>query len=87
MKFYFSNSFLAQMEAEVQKQIVKIDVPKNTNDCGSCYGAETDLYPCCETCEDVRNAYRDKGWAFTSAKDVAQVCIEKKQHNPTKAFP
>lgn len=62
------------MEADIQKQIVKIPVPKNLDGCGSCYGAETELYPCCETCDDVRNAYRDKGWAFTSAKDVAQVC-------------
>ena len=67
----------AQMEAEILNGIVTVPVPQNSNGCGSCYGAETDLYPCCETCDDVRSAYRDKGWAFSSAKDVAQVCLLK----------
>lgn len=64
----------AQLEAEIMKNIDKVPIPQNANGCGSCYGAETDLYPCCETCDDVREAYRDKGWAFGSAKEVAQVC-------------
>ena len=31
--------------------------------CGSCYGA-ADPDECCNTCEDVKNAYRKKGWSF-----------------------
>lgn len=34
--------------------------------CGSCYGAG-DEGECCNTCEDVRNAYRKKGWSFEQA--------------------
>ena len=63
---------LAKLEAEIEQSIEEIPVPNNSNGCASCYGAETDRFPCCVTCEDVREAYRDKGWAFTSAKDVAQ---------------
>lgn len=32
--------------------------------CESCYGAESNTHPCCPTCDDVRNAYRVKGWSF-----------------------
>jgi len=66
----------AQLEAEVQKQIIQIPVPQNTNGCGTCYGAENDRWKCCETCDDVREAYRDKGWAFSGSMDVAQCLNE-----------
>ena len=32
--------------------------------CGSCYGAETEDHKCCNTCNDVRDAYRIKTWKF-----------------------
>jgi hypothetical protein len=35
--------------------------------CGSCYGAQKPPNGCCNTCDDVRNAYRAVGWA----EDVA----------------
>ena len=40
---------------------------KEADDCGSCYGAG-DEDECCTTCEDVRNAYRKKGWSFEQAQ-------------------
>eukprot|EP00761_Pharyngomonas_kirbyi_P012907 gb/GECH01012934.1/.p1 GENE.gb/GECH01012934.1/~~gb/GECH01012934.1/.p1 ORF type:complete len:387 (+),score=85.06 gb/GECH01012934.1/:1-1161(+) len=42
--------------------------------CGSCYGAVSSQYPCCNTCDDVRNAYRLKGWAFNPTENVEQ-CV------------
>jgi len=39
--------------------------------CGSCYGAGEDG-ECCNTCDDVKNAYIRKGWAFTPNMDVKQ---------------
>jgi len=32
--------------------------------CGSCYGAEPKPGACCNTCDEVQEAYRKKGWAF-----------------------
>ena len=32
--------------------------------CESCYGAESTTFPCCSTCNDVKAAYRTKGWSF-----------------------
>lgn len=41
-------------------------------DCGSCYGAETVSGQCCNTCDEVREAYRSKGWAFAFAMHIVQ---------------
>ena len=34
--------------------------------CGSCYGAadEQKGIKCCDSCDDVRHAYKEKGWAW-----------------------
>jgi endoplasmic reticulum-Golgi intermediate compartment protein 3 len=36
----------------------------NKTKCLSCYGAEASNFKCCNTCNDVRNAYRQKNWHF-----------------------
>ena len=43
--------------------------------CESCYGAETPEKRCCNTCEDVREAYRRKGWALSDVDDIKQVLM------------
>jgi hypothetical protein len=30
---------------------------------------------CCNTCEDVREAYRLKGWAFVNADQIAPASV------------
>ncbi|CAF3246674.1 unnamed protein product [Rotaria socialis] len=45
--------------------------------CESCYGAESDTYKCCSTCDEVKAAYRTKGWSFDPT-GVAQ-CIREGQ--------
>ncbi len=32
--------------------------------CGSCYGAETDEHQCCNTCDEVKQAYMRRTWKF-----------------------
>ncbi|KAJ4972320.1 hypothetical protein NE237_005419 [Protea cynaroides] len=41
--------------------------------CGSCYGAEMSDDHCCNSCEEVQEAYRKKGWALTNA-DLLDQC-------------
>jgi len=53
--------------------------PASTSDhptgyCGSCYGAESKKGQCCNTCEDVREAYRSRGWSFSNSQQIEQ-CI------------
>ena len=43
--------------------------------CKSCYGAETLEHPCCNTCDEVREAYRRKGWAFSDPSSIEQ-CVD-----------
>jgi hypothetical protein len=40
--------------------------------CGSCYGAKQDN-SCCNTCDDVRSAYRSVGWSLDNVEDFEQV--------------
>lgn len=48
------------------------EVPKNETFCGSCYGAEEDDHECCNNCEEVREAYKRRGWAFTNVEAIEQ---------------
>ncbi|KAJ3330258.1 hypothetical protein HDU76_006082 [Blyttiomyces sp. JEL0837] len=48
---------------------------KDPNYCGSCYGGVPPPNGCCNTCEDVRKAYTEKGWSFTNPDDIEQ-CIK-----------
>jgi len=44
--------------------------------CGSCYGAETEETKCCNTCEEVKEAYKKKGW--TPKPSQIQQCMSEK---------
>lgn len=40
--------------------------------CASCYGAESEQYKCCNTCDDVREAYQAKGWVLNNVQNIEQ---------------
>lgn len=54
--------------------------PEDENYCGPCYGAKEQKNEgvskedrvCCQTCEDVRNAYAEKQWAFFDGANIEQ---------------
>uniref|UniRef100_A0A7S0MQW3 Endoplasmic reticulum vesicle transporter C-terminal domain-containing protein n=2 Tax=Pyramimonas obovata TaxID=1411642 RepID=A0A7S0MQW3_9CHLO len=48
------------------------DKNKTEEYCGSCYGAEEREEDCCNTCDQVREAYRRRGWAFMNSEHIAQ---------------
>jgi endoplasmic reticulum-Golgi intermediate compartment protein 3 len=50
------------------------------NYCGQCYGAETTTGQCCNTCEEVRAAYREKGWALENLSKIEQ-CVDAGETN------
>ncbi|GMH48365.1 hypothetical protein TL16_g00276, partial [Triparma laevis f. inornata] len=45
--------------------------------CGDCYGAGEDG-ECCDSCDDVRRAYRRKGWTLRNNNEIAQCKEEAK---------
>ncbi|XP_051138892.1 uncharacterized protein LOC127256758 [Andrographis paniculata] len=46
----------------------------NETYCGSCYGAEQSDDDCCNSCHDVREAYRTKGWWLANPNMIDQ-CV------------
>ncbi|GJR32259.1 endoplasmic reticulum-Golgi intermediate compartment protein 3-like protein [Tanacetum coccineum] len=44
----------------------------NETYCGSCFGAESTDHECCNSCEEVREAYRRKGWGLTNPELIDQ---------------
>ena len=42
------------------------------DECMSCYGAESRASQCCNTCDEVKTAYRRKGWALDNMEQVEQ---------------
>eukprot|EP00246_Nothoceros_aenigmaticus_P009149 TRINITY_DN24484_c0_g1_i1.p1 TRINITY_DN24484_c0_g1~~TRINITY_DN24484_c0_g1_i1.p1 ORF type:complete len:386 (-),score=50.80 TRINITY_DN24484_c0_g1_i1:56-1213(-) len=61
-------------EPKVQKPLQRHGgrLEHNETYCGSCFGAETTDTDCCNNCEEVREAYRKKGWALTNAELIDQ---------------
>ncbi|KAL7199848.1 hypothetical protein ACSBR2_022036 [Camellia fascicularis] len=45
---------------------------KDEKYCGSCFGAEMSDDDCCNSCEEVREAYRKKGWGMTNPDLIDQ---------------
>lgn len=43
--------------------------------CGPCYGAANEEEICCNTCDDVVNAYKEKRWNADQIMNMAEQCI------------
>ncbi|XP_006650004.1 endoplasmic reticulum-Golgi intermediate compartment protein 3-like [Oryza brachyantha] len=59
-----------KIERPLQKHGGRLD--HNEVYCGSCYGSEESDDQCCNSCEEVRDAYRKKGWALTNIEEIDQ---------------
>jgi len=44
--------------------------------CGSCYGGVEPENGCCNTCEEVRQAYLNRGWSFGNPDSIDQCVAE-----------
>ena len=47
-------------------------IDHNETYCGSCFGAEASDDDCCNSCEEVRQAYQKKGWGLTNPDLIDQ---------------
>jgi len=54
------------------QSVAVVELPKDY--CGSCYGAEPYSGYCCNTCDQVQEVYRKKGWAFVNPDGIEQ-CV------------
>ncbi|XP_068083319.1 endoplasmic reticulum-Golgi intermediate compartment protein 3 [Anabrus simplex] len=67
-------------------EALKKETNQTEETCGSCYGAETEDMKCCNTCEDVKDAYRRKKWAFPDLQDIKQCQSENYSEKLKSAF-
>ena len=76
--------------AELRNDLDKMNDAKQENYCGSCYGGLEPEGGCCNTCEDVRVAYVNRGWSFSNPEAIEQVrlasialplCLTKLHHS------
>ncbi|KAF9013529.1 Sec1-like protein [Cyathus striatus] len=58
--------------AELQNDLDKMNEQKKEDYCGSCYGGVEPESGCCQTCEDVRMAYVNRGWSFSNPDAIEQ---------------
>lgn len=64
------NSFIGELRNDFDKMN---DKQKDSNYCGSCYGGLEPESGCCNTCEEVRQAYVNRGWSFADPDAIEQV--------------
>ncbi|RUS73051.1 hypothetical protein EGW08_019189 [Elysia chlorotica] len=57
---------------ETSSEVASTPPPLDPKRCESCYGAENYEQKCCNTCDDVREAYRRKGWALQNPDTIEQ---------------
>ncbi|KAF5382591.1 hypothetical protein D9615_002921 [Tricholomella constricta] len=62
------NSF----SAELRNDIDKMNDVKGDGYCGSCYGGLEPKSGCCNTCEEVRTSYVNRGWSFSNPDAIEQ---------------
>jgi len=54
-------------------ELDKVVAGRGPNYCGSCFGGTEPPSGCCNTCEEVRQAYVNRGWSFSNPDAVDQV--------------
>ena len=59
--------------SELRNDLDKMNDPKKDGYCGSCYGGLEPESGCCNTCEEVRQSYINRGWSFANPDAIEQV--------------
>jgi hypothetical protein len=62
--------------------VPKVDPTKAPGYCGPCYGCDMRPGQCCNTCDEVRDCYRARGWALASLNTIEQ-CLSTGQTQDT----
>lgn len=62
------SSWQIQQDLQARKNL---DDKRGSGYCGSCFGARPDG-ECCNSCDEVKKAYQEKGWAFHDGQGIQQ---------------
>ena len=60
-----ASTIAAETTTSAEKRLELNETAVDFVKCLSCYGAEASNIKCCNTCDDVRRAYRQKNWQFS----------------------
>jgi hypothetical protein len=72
------------LQDKQRQDVLKKEVPPDY--CGSCYGAKPlTENGCCDTCEDVLEAYRKMRWSDEAVQPLAEQCIREGKGNTEPA--
>ncbi|KAJ7069672.1 Sec1 family-domain-containing protein [Mycena amicta] len=58
--------------SELSNELDQINSARDPGYCGSCYGGLEPEGGCCQTCEDVRQSYVNRGWSFSNPDAIEQ---------------
>lgn len=83
-KLHLNGAVYSQNEIEVElnkfrqdqikkQEILRRELPENY--CGPCYGAHKEEGQCCNTCDDVIEAYNEKKWKTDLLQYTAEQCV------------
>jgi len=64
----------SSQSSELRNDIDRLNEARQNGYCGSCYGGLEPSNGCCNTCEEVRQAYVNRGWSFSTPDSVEQ-CV------------
>lgn len=72
-------------KTEQEKRQILLEAAQKDDYCGPCYGAK-DIGDCCQTCQDVMKAYKEKRWNPDVLMGIAEQCIRegKSEHKPKR---
>ncbi|RYY31912.1 hypothetical protein EON62_06035, partial [archaeon] len=59
--------------------------PVPDNYCGPCYGAELRAGQCCNTCDELRSLYAERGWSLTEVTANSEQCQREHRGQSTKS--
>jgi predicted nucleic acid-binding Zn ribbon protein len=72
-----------QQDFDDKQRILKEKLPQNY--CGPCFGAHETDDQCCQTCDEVLDAYKKKSWNWDMLQYTAEQCIrEGRDHQEPK---
>ncbi|KAK0524916.1 ER-derived vesicles protein erv46 [Tilletia horrida] len=70
-----SGDIIEEGSRNAQGEAARLAATRGPSYCGSCYGGEPPATGCCNSCDDVREAYVRRGWSFSDPDHIDQ-CIE-----------
>lgn len=63
----------SSVSTELRNDIDKLNDQRSNGYCGSCYGGVEPESGCCNTCDEVRQGYVNRGWSFNNPESIEQV--------------